>query len=202
MRELLVATSNPHKLDELRAIFSAAGIAIRDLSDIEGGPFPEPVEDGQTFEDNARIKAVAYAKMTGRACLADDSGLEVDALGGAPGVHSAYYAGAEGSRAERDARNNARLLRELQGVPLERRTARFVCVMCVADPQGNILATSRGEFEGRIGDAPRGRKGFGYDPLFVLEDGRASAELTPQEKNARSHRGRAARAMAEQLAAL
>lgn len=198
--ELLVATSNPHKLDEMRGIFGAIGVEMVSLADIPGGPFAEPEEPGATCEENALIKARAYARMTGRVCLADDSGLEVDALGGAPGVHSAHYAGSEGTRAQRDARNNAKLLRELEGVPDEMRTARFVCCMCAADPQGAVLATSRGEFAGRIGREARGVNGFGYDPLLVLADGRTSAELAPAEKNAQSHRGAAARAMARALA--
>lgn len=198
---LLIATSNPHKLEEMREIFGAAGIEIEGLADISGGPFPEPQEDGETFEANARLKALAYARMTGRVCLADDSGLEVDALGGAPGVHSAYYAGHEGTRAQRDARNNAKLLTALADVSDEKRAARFVCCMCVADPKGAILATGRGHFAGRIGRGARGGNGFGYDPLLVLEDGRSSAELSSQEKNARSHRGAAARAIAPALAA-
>lgn len=193
--ELLIATSNPHKLDEIRAIFAPEGIGVVGLDQVPGGPFPEPIEDGATFEDNARIKAIAYARMTGRTCIADDSGLEVDALEGAPGVHSAYYAGAEGARAQRDARNNAQLLSALEGVPIERRTARFVCVMCVADSSGRVLAHARGEFPGRIGFEPKGSNGFGYDPLLVLDDGRSSAELSPEEKNARSHRAAAARAL-------
>ncbi len=196
---LLIATSNPHKLDEMREIFAACDIAISSLADIAGGPFPEPDENGDTFEATAQIKALAYAHITGRTCLADDSGLEVDALGGAPGVHSAYYAGHEGPRAERDARNNAKLLAALEGVPDDRRTARFVCCMCIADPRGAILATSRGHFPGRIGHKPRGVNGFGYDPLLVLEDGRTSAELPTQEKNARSHRAAAARAIAPDI---
>jgi XTP/dITP diphosphohydrolase len=163
--------------------------------------------------ENASIKALAYAGQTGRLCLADDSGLEVDALGGAPGVISSHYAsdGAEEgqTRAARDRANNARLLHELQHVPPEKRTARFVCIMCLASPgtptEGpHIIATTRGTFEGAIGmpgrsGVPRGKHGFGYDPLFILPDGRTSAELSPQEKNARSHRAAAARAMAEAI---
>jgi len=201
MRELLAATSNPHKLEELRAIFGPLGVAVLGLGDIAGGPFAEPKEDGGSFESNARIKAVAYAAMTGRVCVADDSGLEVAALGGAPGVDSAYYAGREGSRAQRDGRNSAKLLAALAGIPEEGRGARFVCRMCAADADGTVLATSLGEFAGRIGFEARGSKGFGYDPLFVIEDGRTSAELSEAEKNARSHRGKAARAMAAALAA-
>lgn len=201
-REVLAATGNPHKLDELRAIFAGAGLRVIGLGDVAGGPFPEPVEDGGTFEANARIKALAYARLTGRLCLADDSGLEVDALGGAPGVHSAYYAGTEGTRPERDARNNAKLLAALAGVPAAQRGARFVCCMCVAGPDGRVLAETRGEFAGTIAQSPRGNNGFGYDPLLVLDDGRSSAELSEAEKNGRSHRGAAARLMAPRLAAL
>src|SRR5690606_10259410 len=126
--------------------------------DVAPEGIPEPPETGKTFEDNARIKALFYAERTGRVCLADDSGLEVDALGGAPGVISSHYAtdGVEtgASRAERDAANNARLLREMEHVPDEQRTARFVCVMVLAGPDGRVLATTRGTFEGRIGRAP------------------------------------------------
>ncbi|MFI4882172.1 MAG: non-canonical purine NTP pyrophosphatase, partial [Phycisphaerales bacterium JB064] len=158
-----------------------------------------------TFEANATIKAVSYARQTGTMCLADDSGLVVDALGGAPGVISSHYStnGAEDgrSRAERDAANNARLLRELDGVPAERRTARFVCVMVLADANGDVLATGQGAFEGRIGEQPRGSNGFGYDPLFLVapDFDRTSAELSPDEKNLISHRARAAKDLAEAI---
>ena len=205
MTEVLVATTNAKKLEEVRSIFAPLGLRAIGLADVPGGRgVAEPVEDGATFEANARIKALHYARATGRVCLADDSGLEVDALGGEPGVHSAYYAhgleeGPRVSREERDPANNAKLLRALEGVAERDRAARFVCAMCVADPAGNVLAESRGEFEGRIGDAARGTNGFGYDPLLVIEDGRTSAELSPQEKNARSHRGAAARGIAGAL---
>lgn len=210
MPDLLVATSNPHKLAELRAIFAPLGIEALGLADVAlpGGrradQLPEPVENGSTFDENAAIKAIAYARATGRPCLADDSGLEVDALFGEPGVHSAYYAhgpdrGPSVPRAERDPANNAKLLRMLQGESASKRAARFVCAMCLASPDGRILATSRGVFEGRIGREPRGSNGFGYDPLLVLEDGRTSAELSEHEKNARSHRGAAARAIAPRI---
>lgn len=209
MDPIVIATGNPHKVEELRAILACRGIPVVGLRDLPGHErFQEPVEHGKTFEDNARIKALSYAAQTGRTCLADDSGLEVDALAGAPGVISSHYStnGRETglARAQRDAANNARLLRELTDAPPGRRTARFVCVMCLASP-GQVLATSRGSFEGRIGlpgDVPRGANGFGYDPLFVLPvpDTRTSAELSPEEKNARSHRGAAARAMADQIA--
>lgn len=193
---VLFATSNPHKIDEVRDILGPIGIEVAGLDSISPQP-PEPVEDGTTFEANARIKAIAYAQATGQTCLADDSGLEVDALGGRPGVHSARYAGTGSTRAERDAANNAKLLRELQHVPDAQRAARFVCAMCLADPTGRILAESRGEFPGVIAHQPRGSNGFGYDPLLHLPDrGYSSAELAPQEKNARSHRGAAARKIA------
>ena len=201
LREIVVATGNPHKVEEIRAILGATGLMIRSLDEV-GGPFAEPDETGRSFEANARIKAIAYAKRTGRTVLADDSGLEVDALGGEPGVDSAIWAGSHGSRAERDARNNAKLAERMRGVPADRRAARFVCCMCVADAAGRVLAETRGTFEGRIGEAPRGSHGFGYDPWLWLDDaGCSSAELPPDAKNARSHRGQAARAMAAALRA-
>lgn len=199
LREIVVATGNPHKVEEIRAILGATGLMIRSLDEV-GGPFAEPDETGRSFEANARIKAIAYAKRTGRTVLADDSGLEVDALGGEPGVDSAIWAGSHGSRAERDARNNAKLAERMRGVPADRRAARFVCCMCLADAAGRVLAETRGTFEGRIGEAPRGSHGFGYDPWLWLDDaGCSSAELPPDAKNARSHRGQAARAMAAAL---
>lgn len=200
-RVILFASTNPHKVGEVRAILAPHGIAVRGLGEVRaadwrwGSDLPEPVEDAATFEGNAAIKAAYYAEATGVACLADDSGLVVDALGGAPGVFSARYAGVGDSRAARDAANNAKLLRELEGVPREQRTARFVCALVLAEPSGAIAAMTRGTFEGWIGFEPRGTNGFGYDPLLVLEDGRTSAELTEAEKNARSHRGEAVRAM-------
>ncbi|MBL9149767.1 MAG: RdgB/HAM1 family non-canonical purine NTP pyrophosphatase [Phycisphaerae bacterium] len=199
--EVLVATSNPHKIEEIRAVLEPLGMRVLGLDDV-GGTFPEPEEDGATFEENARIKAIAYAGMTGRACLADDSGLEVDALDGAPGVHSARFAGIGSTRAERDRANNALLVARLRGVPPERRAARFVCAMCLAEPNGAIVAEARGAFPGVIVDEPRGSNGFGYDPHLLLpEEGRTSAELSPDEKNARSHRGQATRLIASALQA-
>ena len=197
MQKIVIATSNPHKVDEIAAVLGQIGIECVPMQSVG---IPEPEENGATFEENARIKAVAYARALGVTVLADDSGLEVDALAGAPGVHSARYAGVGATRAERDAANNAKLLRELAGVPHARRTARFVCVLCVARSDGSIVAEARGHFEGWIGEAPRGANGFGYDPLLVLADGRTSAELTREEKNARSHRGNALRTLAQCLA--
>lgn len=209
---IIIATANPGKVAELRPIFAELGIEVVGLKDLDT-PTTEPEETGNTFEANATIKAIAYATQTGTRCLADDSGLVVDALGGAPGVISSHYStdGQEDPRprGERDAANNARLLRELQGVPDEQRTARFVCVMVLADAQGNVLATSEGAFEGRIGHAPQGEGGFGYDPLFLVRDDpvapafdRTSAQMPPNEKNAISHRAQAAHRMADAIAAL
>lgn len=197
--QLLFASSNPHKVEEVRAILSPLGVDVIGLDAIKNLP-PEPEETGVTFEENARIKAIAYARAAQHSCLADDSGLEVDALGGSPGVYSARYAGIGETRAERDKANNERLLRELAHVPAEQRTARFICAMCLCDPRGTVLHETRGVFEGVITDQPRGMRGFGYDPLLYLPDvGRTSAELSAEEKNTRSHRGAAARAIAEWL---
>lgn len=206
---LLIATGNPHKVEEISAVLGALGIACIGLSELDVTP-PEPTEDGATFEANARLKATAYARMTGRVCLADDSGLEIDALEGRPGVHSARYASdrfsADADRAARDAANNGRIFDELAGVPTENRSARFVCALCIASPGGEILAEVRGDFEGRIGSpeadgVPRGANGFGYDPLFLVAPGfdRTSAELSPEEKNTISHRGRALVLLAERI---
>lgn len=201
MHELVLATSNPHKVHELQALLAAAGVQIRGLKDL-GIVTREPEETGKTFVENAMIKALSYAAQTGRICLADDSGLEIDALGGRPGVISSHYCtgGRETgmSREERDAANNAKVLGELSGVAPEKRTARFVCVMVVAAPGNPIpLTICRGTFEGRIGvppAVPRGCNGFGYDPLFLAapEFTHSGAELSAADKNARSHRGGAA----------
>ncbi len=197
--QVLFATSNPHKLAEVKALLGPLGWEVIGLDELDQRP-PEPREDGATFAENARLKALAYARATGLPCLADDSGLEVDALGGAPGVHSARYAAARGSRAARDEANNQKLLRELSGVPADRRRARFACALCLARPDGTIVAETSGTCEGVIGEQPRGDGGFGYDPLLYLPElGLTVAELSPSEKNARSHRGSAARAMAERL---
>lgn len=199
LSELLAATTNPHKLEEIRAVLEPLVVRVLSLKDVDGGGIAEPDEDADTFAGNAEIKAVAYAKATGRVCLADDSGLEVDAIDGAPGVYSARYSGLGETRAERDAANNVKLLDVLKDVSNDQRAARFVCAMCVADADGNVLATSRGAFEGVIGREARGANGFGYDPLLVLDDGRTSAELSAEEKNARSHRGAALRSLAAQM---
>lgn len=207
---VVLATANPKKIRELRAIMADVGLEIVSLADLDA-PTTEPDETGDTFIDNATIKALDYARQTGRVCLADDSGIEVDALAGAPGVISSHYCtdGEETgmTREERDTANNVRLLRELGDRPLQDRAARFVCVMVLASPNGNVHAMTRGTFEGAIGmpgDIPRGDNGFGYDPLFLVSPDfeHTAAELDAETKNGLSHRGDAARAMAETIAEL
>jgi XTP/dITP diphosphohydrolase len=202
---IVLATSNPHKIQEVAEIIEPLGLRVVGLDELgeAAKALAEPEEDGETFADNARLKARYYARHLGERCLAEDSGLVVDALGGAPGVRSARYAGVGGERAERDARNNAKLLADIAGVPAAARTARFVCAMCLADPDGAVVAETSGSYDGMITSSPRGQNGFGYDPLLLLPDlGKTSAELSPEEKNARSHRGKAARAMAARLRAI
>ncbi len=267
--KILVASSNPHKIEEIREIFDAMSgqfaaqdaqarskaddndeqpapvpeIKLYSLEDLDFG-IPEPIEDGETFEANAVKKARHYSTASRMLCLADDSGLEVDALGGAPGVYSARYSGLEGSREVVDPANNQKLIDELSDVPAELRTARFVCAMALVTPDpetrildmletesqqtrreranpkihrsahvdditqvDEVLAIARGTIEGRIllpeemADPTqpwlgRGANGFGYDPLFLVpEKGCTSAELSPADKNAISHRGNASRIM-------
>jgi XTP/dITP diphosphohydrolase len=193
--ELVVATRNPGKLREISHLLAGAGIAVVGLDGFPG--LPEVVEDGATFADNAAKKAETIAALTGRACLADDSGLMVDALDGAPGVHSARYAGSQGD----DAANNRRLLHELAGVPAERRQAAFCCVMALCRP-GQPTALFSGRVTGRILTAPRGQGGFGYDPLFLVDGcDRTMAELPLDDKNRVSHRGQALRQVAAVLTA-
>ena len=185
--------SSDLKLDEAREILEPLGIEVLGLDSLNSS-FQEPVEDSDTFEGNARLKAVGYARATGKRCMADDSGLVVDALDGEPGVLSARFAGVGNTRTERDAANNTLLLERLQTIPQEKRTARFVCAICVADPDGTIVGESTGTFEGVIGSEPVGTNGFGYDPLlFVPEMNKTSAQMTSEEKNTRSHRGEAVR---------
>lgn len=185
--ELVLASRNKHKVEELQRLLEGRNITVLTLSDFPGAP--EVKEDGSTFAENARKKAKEIAAFTGKTVLADDSGLEVDALGGRPGVYSARFAGESAS----DAENNQKLLRLLAGVPAEKRTARFRCVIALATPDG-IIETVEGSCQGWIGYEPRGSSGFGYDPLFVIdESGRTFAMLTREEKNRISHRGRALR---------
>ena len=196
---VVLASANPAKAQELREILASAGVNLDVVARPEG--LPVPAEDAPDFEGNARLKADAVVAATGEAALADDSGLEVDALGGAPGVRSARYAGPGAS----DADNVARLLAELDAagaVDPARRTARFRCVVVLRRPDGREFVAG-GTVEGRIAPAPRGHGGFGYDPVFVPEegDGRTFAEMAPEEKHRISHRGRALRALADALRA-
>lgn len=185
MKTIVVATRNQGKVAEIKGAIEHLGVTVRSLSEFSA--IPEAVEDGLTFEDNAIIKARYYAAHTGYACLADDSGLEVDALGGQPGVYSARYAGENAD----DAANNSKLLAALENVPPERRTARFRCVLAFADKTGTVI-TADGSCEGIILDTPQGQGGFGYDPLFFMPElGKTLAEVSVTEKNAISHRGRA-----------
>ena len=191
--QLLLATSNQHKLVEVREILESLNIEIVGLDSLEH-TYEEPAEDADTFEENARLKATGYAKATGKRCMADDSGLAVDALDGKPGVHSARFAGIGDTRDQRDEANNSLLLSQLEGVSEEQRTARFVCAICVADPDGTVVGESKGFFEGVITTQPIGTNGFGYDPLlFVPSANKTSAQMTSKEKNKRSHRGEAVR---------
>jgi XTP/dITP diphosphohydrolase len=198
-RRVLVATSNAGKLRDLAGAAAPYGITIASIPNFSS--LPQVVEDGTTFEENARKKAEAYSRaVPGELVLADDSGLEIDALGGAPGVHSARYA-ADGPHAAEcnmeDEANNARVLHELASVATEKRTARFVCVLVVAR-DGETLRTFHGTAEGILLDAPRGENGFGYDPLFYFPlIGKTFAELSAEEKALYSHRGAAFRAFLE-----
>ena len=206
-RRLLVATRSRHKLRELRELL-ALDPAVELLSPDDLGIEGEPDETGATFETNARIKARYYAARGGLPTLADDSGLEVDALGGGPGVYTRRYAGPQAT----DADNNAKLLDELAGLPAERRGARYVCVLALAlpgdaGPRGGLrILTRRGTCRGRIATSLRGDGGFGYDPLFEPASeppgGRTLGEWSAAEKHAISHRSRAARRMTPVLRSL
>lgn len=196
MRRLVLATHNAHKVEEMRDLLEGLPVDLVGMDAYPG--VPEPEETGETFAENARIKAIAAAQATSAWALADDSGICVDALGGRPGVYSARWAG-PGSGAPQWIEKT---LKELEGVESERRTARYICALALADPEGQIVSESEGTFEGRIADAPRGSGGFGYDPLFLVDNdpqGRTAAELTPAEKHALSHRGAAVRALLPEL---
>lgn len=182
-QELLIATSNKGKIVELQSLLASLPLQLRTL--VEFSRIMEVEESGQTFTDNAVLKARGYAVQTGLWTLADDSGLEVDALGGAPGVFSARYAG-EGAT---DAERVRRLLGELSEYKGQERLARFICVIAIADPQGHIANISTGKCEGQIALAPRGRGGFGYDPIFVPRGFQQTfGELSPEIKERISHR--------------
>ena len=190
---ILVATTNPGKVRELRAMLDA-DVEWKDLEDFPG--LGEVEEDGATFAENARKKATEYARATGLWTLADDSGLVVDALDGAPGVRSARFCGDIPPGTDRkviDQRNIARLLEMLAEVPAEERTARFMCFLCLASPE-RVLIETQGQVEGCIVDEPTGTNGFGYDPVFFVPNlGQTVAQLPDDEKNAISHRGNAIR---------
>jgi XTP/dITP diphosphohydrolase len=192
--KFVLATFNRDKARELAALLALPGLEIVPLADWPGATAPE--EDGATLLENARIKARAALALTGLPAIADDTGLEVDALGGAPGVHAARYAGPGATYAD----NVAKLLGALAAVPDGRRAARFRTTCVALFPDGSELAAD-GVLEGAIGRAREGANGFGYDPVFVLPDGRTLAQLPDAEKNAISHRSRAVRALAARLAA-
>lgn len=186
MLELVLATRNPGKRRELERLLRPLGIRVRSVDEFPDAPIVE--ETGQTFAENARLKAAQIARATGRWALGEDSGIMVDALGGRPGVRSARYSGPNAT----DAANNARLIEELRDVPPERRGAQYACHIAVADPQGRIVLEVEGRCRGRIVDTPRGAHGFGYDPHFLIpEYHRTFGELSPLVKNQISHRGRA-----------
>ena len=199
---VLIATRSAAKARELRELLEIPGLELVSLDELAiAGEIPE---DGQTFDENAVKKALGYARLAGLPAIADDSGLEVDALDGAPGLRTRRFAGPDAS----DEENNAHLLRLLEGVPPEQRTARYRCTLALAEQPvaGAVIATPRlshGTLEGHIALSPRGRGGFGYDPIFEPEGepsgGRTLAEYSPAAKNRISHRGRAARAMRPEL---
>lgn len=193
MRRLIFATGNEHKMIEIREILGELPVEI--LSMKEAGIEADIVENGNTFEENALIKAKEVCKLAGEMVLADDSGLEIDYLNGEPGIYSARYMGEDTSYRIK----NQNLIDRLEGVPDEKRTARFVCAIAAAFPDGRSFVV-RGTIEGIIGYEERGVNGFGYDPIFYLpERGVSTAEIPPEEKNSISHRGNALRKMKELL---
>lgn len=193
--DFLIATHNMKKRLELERILKPIGVRVL-LAEEAGVELTDVEETGVTFEENALLKAESGCKESGMPCIADDSGLEVDVLGGEPGVYSARYAGEHGN----DEKNNELLLKNLDGVSLDKRTARFVSTVCCCFPNGEHI-TVRGECEGRIGFAPDGNGGFGYDPLFLPDEfpGKTMAQLTAEEKDSISHRGKALRVLSKKL---
>jgi XTP/dITP diphosphohydrolase len=188
-REIVIASKNKGKIREIREIYADLPVSI-----VEQAGLPDVVEDGDSFSANARKKAVEIARHTGKWALADDSGLEVDALGGAPGIHSARWSGGG------DEANNDKLLAELRDVPAPARTARYRAVVVVASPDGRVVAEADGSCEGLIGFVRKGTGGFGYDPLFVVPQfGTTMAELPAETKHSISHRGEALRRLKEPL---
>ena len=193
MKKIIFATGNAGKMKEIREILKDLDAEV--LSMKEAGVEADIVEDGKTIEENAVIKAKTVCELTGEIALADDSGLEIDYLNKEPGIYSARYMGEDTSYRIK----NANLIERLEGVPDEKRTARFVCAIAAAFPDGTVK-TVRGTMEGRIGYEEAGENGFGYDPIFYLpEYGCSSAELSMEEKNKISHRGKALRAIKEEL---
>ena len=194
MKKIIVATGNEGKMKEIRQILGGENVEIVSLKD-ENLQDVEIVEDGKTFEENALIKASTIAKITGTMVLADDSGLEVDYMGKAPGVYSARYMGEDTPYTIK----NNHIIDELKDAKGDERSARFVCVIACVFPDGKSI-TTRGTIEGQIGYEEKGSNGFGYDPIFYLpERGCTTAELSPEEKNKISHRGKALTAMYEKL---
>ncbi|MBU1966398.1 MAG: XTP/dITP diphosphatase [Proteobacteria bacterium] len=193
MKTIVLASRNRGKIREIQAMLADLGIRLFSLNDYP--EIPEIVEDGKSFLENALKKGRTVAEATGEIVLADDSGLEVDALGGAPGIHSARYAGADAD----DLRNNRKLLHDLKGVPAANRGAAFRCVLVLYPPDGRYEAFE-GRWEGRIAEAPVGKGGFGYDPVFFLPgEGMTVAQLSPEAKNRVSHRAQAFAKLKERL---
>jgi XTP/dITP diphosphohydrolase len=200
--KLLAATRSAGKKREIRRVLHSSGIEVAFPDDI--GILPSSAEDaleaGESFEANARLKAEYFAKRTGMPTVADDSGLEVFSLGGAPGVRSRRWAGAQGTQAEVDAANNAELLKRLAGASETRRRARYRCVLVYLPDVDAVPETFVGACNGRILEEPRGSGGFGYDPLFLSDElDKSFGEATEEEKDAVSHRGRALRALVDAL---
>jgi XTP/dITP diphosphohydrolase len=194
---VLIASGNRGKVREFQEMLRGHGVEGTDLSAHPHAVAPQ--ETGHTFRANAMLKAVHYAKTLNTWAMADDSGLSVDALGGKPGVHSARWAEL-GNAGKGDADNNALLLRQLDAIPDDQRTARFECCLALSDPQGRVILTAQDEVEGQMLRAPRGEGGFGYDPLFLVPElGKTTAELPAHEKHAISHRGKALRRLASML---
>jgi len=191
VQTVVVGTKNRDKLREIEAILVGVPVVLRPLD----ADVAEVEETGETLEENSELKAREYARRVGAWCLADDTGLEVDALDGRPGVRAARYAGPDCSYAD----NRRRLLEELKGLPPPRRTARFRCVVSLANPAGEVVARAEGALEGVILEKERGEGGFGYDPVFAVGGERTLAELDAEEKNALSHRARALDAMWPQI---
>lgn len=196
---LVIATGNPGKFNEMATLLAGVDVLLVPLD--RAGPIPPmPPEGGESFQENASRKAMAVARASGHLALADDSGLEVDALGGQPGVLSARFAGPQAT----DSARNARLLELLKGIPSDRRTARFRCAVAIAEPRGSVQM-AEGVCEGRISLEPRGSQGFGYDPIFEIPSlGMTFGELDPEVKNRLSHRAQAmlkARALLEEILA-